>query len=77
MRRLAFGAVVLLGLLALAAYLFGPAIVRYPTDEGELVIEIDDPQVQAVVDQTGVTIHDKATDRRYVVKPGRRKPQGR
>ena len=65
-------AVVLLGTLAYAAYLFGPAIVRYTSDEGELVIEIDDPGVQAVIDQTGATIHDKATGREYRVKPGRR-----
>ena len=65
-------AVVLLGTLAYAAYLFGPAIVRYTSDEGELVIEIDDPRVQAVIDQTGATIHDKATGREYRVKPGRR-----
>ena len=71
-RRLAVGAAVLLGLLALAAYLAGPAVLRYVNDEGELVIEIDDPQVQAVVDQTGVTLHDKANDRSYKVKPGRR-----
>ena len=64
-------AVVLLGTLAYAAYLFGPAIVRYTSDEGELVIEIDDPGV-AVIDQTGATIHDKATGREYRVQPGRR-----
>jgi len=71
-RWMAVGAAVLLGLLGLAAYLFGPAVLRYATDEGELVIEIDDPQVQAVVDQTGVSLHDKATDHTYKVKPGRR-----
>ncbi len=65
-------AVVLLGMLAYAAYLFGPAVVRYASGDGELVIEIDDPQVQAVVDQTGVTILDKAKDKSYTIRPGRR-----
>lgn len=63
-------AVVLLGLVGLGGWLFGPAVVRYLSDEGELVIEIDDPQVQAVVDQAGVTIQDRAKDRTYKVKPG-------
>jgi len=52
-------------------YLFGPVVVRYAANEGEVVIVIDDPQVQAVVDQTGVTIRDRAKQREYKVQPGR------
>ena len=64
-------AFILLGALGMAGWLFGPAVLRYASDEGELVIEIDDPQVEAVVAQTGVTIHDKTNGRQYKVTPGR------
>ena len=55
----------------MAGWRFGPAVLRYASDEGELVIEIDDPRVEAVVAQTGVTIHDKTNGRQYKVTPGR------
>jgi hypothetical protein len=64
-------AAVLLGLLGAACFLFGPAILRYAANEGELLIVIDDPQVQAVVDQAGVTIRDRAKEREYKVRVGR------
>jgi WD40 repeat protein len=61
----------LLGLLGLAAYLLGPAVYRIATDEGEFVVEIDDPQVEAVLTQQGIVMHDRASDRKYTLKPGR------
>jgi len=69
--RRVVAAAVLLALLGVAGYLFGPVVVRYAANEGEVVIVIDDPQVQAVVDQTGVTIRDRAKQREYKVQPGR------
>jgi hypothetical protein len=66
-------AAVLLGLLGAAWFLFGPVILRYAANEGELVIVINDPQVQAVVDQAGMTIRDRARQRAYKVEAGRNK----
>jgi serine/threonine protein kinase len=65
-------AAALVAILTLVGYLCGPTILRYAANEGELVIVIDDPQVQALVDQTGVTIRDRAKDRDYQVDTGRR-----
>jgi hypothetical protein len=62
---------VLLALVGAGGYLYGPTIVRWACNEGELVIEIDDALVQAVIDQTSVTIRDRADDREYRIKPGR------
>ncbi len=66
-----FAAAILLA--ALGAYWFGPAVVRYATDKGELVIEIDDPEVEVIInEQKGVTIHDKPHEgAAFVLKPGR------
>jgi WD40 repeat protein/predicted Ser/Thr protein kinase len=60
-------------LLILAVYWCGPAVVRYATDKGELVIEIDDPEVKVIIDQQkGVTIRDKAHEgAEFLLKPGR------
>jgi len=65
-----FAAAVLLGL---AVYWCGPAVVRYATDKGELVIEIDDPEVKVIIDKLkGVTIHDKAKGGgTFTLMPGR------
>jgi serine/threonine protein kinase len=70
--RLAGALAALVGFVAFAAWLFGPTIIRYAANEGQLVIVIDDPKVQAVVERTGVTIHDEAKERHYRIKPGRR-----
>jgi hypothetical protein len=68
--RSVVAAAVLLALVGAGGYLCGPTIVRWACNEGELVIEIDDRHVQAVIDQTGVTIRDRARDREYRIKPG-------
>src|SRR5262249_6096985 len=51
--------------------LLGVAVYRIATDRGELVIEIDDPQVEAILNQQGVTLHDRGAGRKYLVQPGR------
>src|SRR5207253_7434288 len=61
--RVAFVAV-LAGLFGLTALLFGPVVLRVVSDEGELIIEIDDPQVEAIVNTTGTIVHDQATGRK-------------
>jgi hypothetical protein len=62
-------AAVVLALVGAGGYLCGPTIMRWACNEGELVIVIDDSQVQAVLDQTSVTIRDRAKDREYRIKP--------
>lgn len=62
-------AMMLVALFGAGGYLLGPTVVRWACNEGELVIEIDDPDIQAVIDQTSVTIRDRIKDRDYRIKP--------
>src|SRR5690606_15708085 len=43
-------------------------IYRIQTDQGVLVVEVHDPQVEAVLRQDGLTIHDAASGRRYTLR---------
>jgi uncharacterized protein (TIGR03067 family) len=47
------------------AQVFGATLYRVATNQGELVVEIDDPNVKVVLDQAGVTVRDLATKREY------------
>jgi hypothetical protein len=69
-RRLLWSAAAVLAALGAGAWWFGPAVVRYATDRGDLVVEIDDPEVEAVARQSGLTIRDRATGREYTVRVG-------
>ena len=51
--------------------LLGFGVYRVATDYGEFVVEVNDKDVEALLTQAGVTIHDRATGRRYNLKPGR------
>jgi hypothetical protein len=64
-------AATLTAMVGLAGYLCGPTISRWVTNEGEVVIAIDDEHVQAVIDQTSLIIRDRAKKREYRIKPGR------
>ncbi|HEV3261263.1 MAG TPA: serine/threonine-protein kinase [Gemmataceae bacterium] len=63
----------LVALIALGAcgYLFGPSLYRIVFNKGELTVDIDDPQVEAALTRAGVMLHDRTTDRKYGLKPGR------
>ena len=66
--RIALAAAVLLPLIVLAAY--GKTVVRIVTDQGELVVEVDDPSIEVVVKQGGAVIRDKTKDREFVIRAG-------
>ncbi len=65
-------AAVLLAALGLAAYQFGPAVYRFATNRGQVVIETDDPDVQVTVKQNGelIEILDTKTNRKINLKAG-------
>jgi formylglycine-generating enzyme required for sulfatase activity/tRNA A-37 threonylcarbamoyl transferase component Bud32 len=63
-------AVLLLGVLIPAAYVFAPVVYRIVTDQGQVVVEVGDPQIEVALNQAEVTVHDRATDRRYALRPG-------
>jgi hypothetical protein len=71
-------AVALLAVLGLAGWWFGPDVYWIATNQGQLRIEVDDPEVDVVLGQQGVTVHDRAAGRTYVLKQGERNlPAGR
>jgi hypothetical protein len=63
--RLAAAAVLLLALLGTAAWFYGPALVRIATNRGELLVQVDDPDIEVVVRQNGAVVVDRKKDRRY------------
>jgi hypothetical protein len=68
-RHYLVAAALLLGLLGVAGYLLGPIVIRFVCNEGELVISIDDPQIQAIIDQASLVIRDRARNREYRIAP--------
>jgi WD40 repeat protein len=63
-------AAVLLVALGLAACLYGPAVYRIATNRGQVVIEIDDPTLEVLVQQNDITVRDRAARREYHLRPG-------
>jgi serine/threonine protein kinase/Leucine-rich repeat (LRR) protein len=50
-------------LMLLAAMVF-----RIQTDQGTLIVTIEDPGLQAILEQDGLVIHDKTSDRTWTIK---------
>lgn len=57
-------------LFGAAAAKYGGQVIRVVTNEGELVVEVDDDRIEVAVKKDGVVIHDKSARREYVVKAG-------
>jgi Tol biopolymer transport system component len=66
----AVAAAVLLGALGLAGYLYGPVVYRLATDQGQLVIKVDDRDVEVVLKQQGVLVRDLSRKQEYHLQPG-------
>jgi uncharacterized protein (TIGR03067 family) len=58
-------------LLAVTGY-FAPSVYRIVLDEGTLVIETDDEQVEVALKNSKVLVRDRARDREYTVSRGRK-----
>jgi tRNA A-37 threonylcarbamoyl transferase component Bud32 len=63
-------AVLLLGLLPLG-YFFGGTVVRFATNQGEVVIEVDDPDTEVTVREGGAVIQDHKGQRRVTLAAGK------
>jgi anti-sigma factor RsiW len=61
-----------LAMLGFGGYFLGPQIIRIATDQGEIVIETDDPNVQVEVLKDGklVRVLDTKTDQSFNIKSG-------
>ncbi len=71
-----FGGVAAIVLLLAGGYA-ASIVVRVQFDGGVLELKIDDPKIETLITQEGVTIHDLATDRRYKLKATRKQlPSG-
>ena len=69
--RLALAAALLFA-IGLPGYLFGPAVFRIMTDQGEIEIKTDDAAIAVMVNKQGVKIHDQVTKLEYQLQVGRR-----
>jgi WD40 repeat protein/tRNA A-37 threonylcarbamoyl transferase component Bud32 len=70
--RLAGAGVVLLALAGTAAYFLAAVVLRVPTDNGELVIQADDHDIEVTVTpgQPDVLVVDRRTKRQLSLRPG-------
>jgi Leucine-rich repeat (LRR) protein/tRNA A-37 threonylcarbamoyl transferase component Bud32 len=60
------------GIVAAAAILVAFAIIKVETSQGTFIIETDDADAAVMLDKAGgVILHDKKTDRKYHLKPGK------
>jgi hypothetical protein len=71
-RRWRAGAVAAVGLATLLplGYLRGGAVVRYATNRGVLVVQVDDPTVEVAIKQGGAVVRDPSTQREFVLTAG-------
>ena len=65
-------AAVALGVLGWGGYMFGPQIIRIATDQGEISIETEDPDVQVEILKDGklVRVVDTKTDQSFSIRSG-------
>jgi len=74
--RLVSGAVLCLLIVALGVTeltgitTFAATFIRFATDRGQLVVEVDDPAIETLISQSGLTVHDTATGRKYAITVG-------
>jgi|GEM_PF-6478256 len=57
-------------LLGAVAMILGSWIIYVQTDKGEFVIKASDKDIEALVNENGVTIHDAKSGRQYVLRVG-------
>jgi serine/threonine protein kinase len=69
-RALLAAAVLLLALVPLG-YFFGGTVVRFATNQGEVVIEVDDPDTEVTLREGGAVIQDRKGQRRITLAAGR------
>jgi hypothetical protein len=64
-------------LLTAANIAVAAAVITIAIDKGEFVLETDDPNITVQLDKAGVKIHDRGSDREYVLKVGKQRlPSG-
>jgi Leucine-rich repeat (LRR) protein len=61
---------VALAVLLPLGYVFGGVVVRYVTNRGEVVVDVDDPDAQVTVKEGDVTIDDRKGRRRVTLAAG-------
>jgi uncharacterized protein (TIGR03067 family) len=64
---LAVAAALLLGLVGIY---FAPIVYRIVTDQGILIVEVDDPQVEVVLATAALEVRDRARNQTYMVSTG-------
>jgi hypothetical protein len=52
------------------AWAWGGTVVRYVTNRGQLVVEVNDPNIDIRVVQNGIVVHDWTTDRAFTLAVG-------
>ena len=50
------------------SYFFGGTVIRFVTNQGLLVVEVDDQNVEIAIRQNGLVVQDKTTHREFQLK---------
>jgi hypothetical protein len=73
-RSLRWGLVAVVALAAIIplAYFFAAPLIRFSTNKGELVVEVDDPktEVEVAVRQNEIVVRDRTNERTFVLSAG-------
>jgi tRNA A-37 threonylcarbamoyl transferase component Bud32/Leucine-rich repeat (LRR) protein len=67
--RLLVAAAVLLAVVPMG-YFFGGTILRFATNQGELIVQIEDKNVEVKIVQNGIVIQDKTAKREFTLTAG-------
>jgi serine/threonine protein kinase len=71
-RRWGLVAAVALAAMIPFTYFFGAPLIRFITNKGELVVEVDDPktEVEIAVRQNEIVVRDRTSERAFVLRAG-------
>jgi serine/threonine protein kinase len=68
-KRLLLVAAALLALLPLG-WLYGGVVIRFATNRGQLIVQVDDPNVEVTVKHNGVIVRDRSVRREFTLTAG-------
>jgi hypothetical protein len=73
-RQARWRALLALGLLALVVplgWMYGGVVVHFATNQGTLVVRVDDPDVEVSIKRNGAVVRDPSTKREFVLTAGK------